>query len=165
MLLTAECVRGNNFTHWIVYCQVGSARIWGRTLTTQAQNTIRIPKHCPMATQFQYLSTTKPFKTSCISFRQGSFPFQSKAPVSSSWMNVTLCLCFKTSFRGNLWYGNEFDWSNVIHRFWCPNMDGYWHPLRAWLNSFSSKIKASYYLILKLHVSPWRVTCKASLSI
>ena len=19
-------------------------------------------------------------------------------------------------------------WSNVIHRFWCPNMVGYWHP-------------------------------------
>ena len=35
--------------------------------------------------------------------------FKSKAPESSSWMNVTLCLCFKTSFRGNLWYGNEFD--------------------------------------------------------
>ena len=34
---------------------------------------------------------------------------KSKAPVSSSWMNVTLCLCFKTSFRGNLSYENEFD--------------------------------------------------------
>ena len=30
------------------------------------------------------------------------FLYKSKAPVSSSWMNVTLCLCFKTSFRGNL---------------------------------------------------------------
>ena len=34
---------------------------------------------------------------------------KSKAPVSSSWMNVSLCLCLKASFCGNLWYGNEFE--------------------------------------------------------
>ena len=36
---------------------------------------------------------------SCMKFRKTQQSIKSKAPVSSSWMNVSLCLCFKTSLR------------------------------------------------------------------
>ena len=44
---------------------------------------------------------------------------KSKAPVSSSWMNVTLCLCFKTKRQTVETYDMEMSliWSNVVHRF------------------------------------------------